>query len=152
MASADPDAFDARLVEVCKTISNRYEEFKQSIRNGDLGLAPIFWLMYIDLMYHQHEIHIAVQENNFNQRIRAWDYFLPFYFATNKSNYARYGIYYTHCMKAIDQLYPGLRTLLENNCLSVQAQDRYVVRTTIDQRGEQTLNRDAKTTGGICIG
>ena len=38
---------------------------------------------------------------------------------------------------------------MENNCLSVQSQDRYNVRTAVDQRGEQTLNRDAKTTGGI---
>ena len=33
--------------------------------------------------------------------------------------------------------------------MSVQAQDRHVVRTTIDQRGEQTINRDATTSGGI---
>ena len=32
---------------------------------------------------------------------------------------------------------------------SVQAQDRYPARTSIDQRGEQTINRDAKTAGGI---
>ena len=31
----------------------------------------------------------------------------------------------------------------------MQAQDRYMLRTAIDQRGKQTINRDAKTTGGI---
>ena len=108
-----------------------------------------FWVMYLDLMYHQNEIHIAVQENDFHKRVKAWEYFIPFYFATNKNNYARYGLYYNQCMKSIDVVYPGLRPLLENNCLSVQAQDRYAVRTSIDQRGEQTFNRDAKTTGGV---
>ena len=39
--------------------------------------------------------------------------------------------------------------MLEKPGLSVQAQDRYPVRTALDQRGEQTINRDAKTSGGI---
>ncbi len=33
--------------------------------------------------------------------------------------------------------------------MSVQAQEKLPLRIAIDQRGEQTLNRDAKTTGGI---
>ncbi len=46
-------------------------------------------------------------------------------------------------------LYSGLKELLDNNGFSVQAQERYPLRTAIDQRGEQTFNRDAKTAGGI---
>ena len=33
--------------------------------------------------------------------------------------------------------------------MSIQGQNRYPVRTAIDQRGEQTINREAKTMGGI---
>ena len=33
--------------------------------------------------------------------------------------------------------------------LSVQGQDKYPLETLIDQLGEQTMNRDAKATGGI---
>ena len=33
--------------------------------------------------------------------------------------------------------------------MSIQAQDRHPVRTAIDQRGEQTMNQDAKTSGGV---
>ena len=33
--------------------------------------------------------------------------------------------------------------------MSVQAQEKLPLRVAIDQRGEQTLNRDVKTTGGI---
>ena len=39
--------------------------------------------------------------------------------------------------------------MLKENGLSVQAQDRYPLRTSIDQRGEQTSNKDAKSSGGI---
>ena len=65
------------------------------------------------------------------------------------SFYFRYGSYYLHTMRSIDLLYPGLKDMLKANCLSVQAQDRYPVRIATDQRGEQTINKDAKLTGGI---
>ena len=39
------------------------------------------------------------------------------------------------------------RTDSGKNVLSVQAQDSYPLRTLVDQRGEQTINRNAKTSG-----
>jgi len=36
---------------------------------------------------------------------------------------------------------------LIKNGLSIQAQDKYPLATACDQREEQTINRDAKTTG-----
>ena len=39
--------------------------------------------------------------------------------------------------------------MMKHAGLSVQAQDKCPLRTSIDQRGEQTMNRDAKITGGI---
>ena len=49
----------------------------------------------------------------------------------------------------IDGIYPGLQKVLSSNGLSVQAQSNYPLRTAIDQRGEQTINCAAKTSGGI---
>ena len=64
-------------------------------------------------------------------------------------NYARYASYYVQVLKCIDKTHPGLKDLLASSGLSVQSQNRYPLRTAIDMRGEQTLNRDAKTSGGI---
>ena len=89
--------------------------------------------------------HTAVQENDFDLRHVSWKSFLPYYLAFNLHNYARYASYYVEVLDCIDGLYPGLR----QSGLSVQAQERYAVRTAIDQRGEQTINRDAKSSGGI---
>ena len=143
------DEYTPLVIDSSHVISAKYETFKEAIRKGTYGKTAQYWHMYMDLMRFQHQIHIAVQENDFNQRLHAWEYFIPYYFATNKSNYARYGSFYLQTMKSIDILYPGLKRILEANCLSVQAQDRYPVHTAIDQRGEQTFNRDAKTIGGI---
>ena len=72
---------------------------------------------------------------------------LPYYFALSKLNYVRYGTYYVETLKQIDILYPGLKPLLEKRGMSAQGQIAYPVRTAIDQRGEQSINRDAKTAG-----
>ena len=124
---------------------------RKSIRKGSLGKIAQFWLIYFYLMEHQHRIHIAVQENNCIERIIVWEYFLSFCFATNKINYDRYGSCHVQSMKCIDHLYPNLKQILENNYMSIQAQDTYAIRTAIDQRGEQTLNKDVKTTGGVRV-
>ena len=52
-------------------------------------------------------------------------------------------------MLKCDGIYPGLQKVLSSNGLSVQAQSNYPLRTAIDQRGEQTINCAAKTSGGI---
>ena len=41
-------------------------------------------------------LHKAVQENNFEARLYAWDYFIPFYstFKFNKMTYSQYGSFH----------------------------------------------------------
>ena len=46
-------------------------------------------------------------------------------------------------------MYPGLKEILTPAGMSVQDHDRNPLRTTIDMRGEQTLNSDAKTSVGV---
>ena len=49
----------------------------------------------------------------------------------------------------VDGIYPGLRATLSTCGLSVQPQNRYPIRTPIDQRCEQTINCSVKTSGRI---
>ena len=93
----------------------------------------------------QHQAHTAVQTNNFQMRLDAWERVLPYYFIFNKMNYARYGSGYAQSLKQIERKYHELKELLLPCGLSVQAQETHPVRTAIDQRGEQTIKRDAKT-------
>ena len=95
----------------------------------------------------QHQAHSAIQTNDFEMRLDAWERVLPYYFIFNKMNYAQYGSHYVQVLKQIESKYPGSKELLLPFGLSVQAHETYLVRTAIDQRGEQTINRDAKTSG-----
>ena len=96
------------------------------------------------MMRNQHMIHLAVQENNCDLRLAAWENWLPLYFATNQFSYARYDSYYIEVLANIETLYPGLKQLLQKTELSVQVQEMYPSRVAFDQRREQTVNRDAK--------
>ena len=147
--STDPELLNSRVIDDTIPFAKAYEKFRDAARNGSLGKTAKFWQVYLDLMRYQHMSHPAVLENDIEMRLFCWKMFLPFYFALNKMNYARYGSYYVRVLGNLNMLYPGAEELLINKGISVQAQDRYPVRTPIDQRGEQTINRDAKTAGGI---
>ena len=60
----------------------------------------------------QHQIHTAIQTNDFDMRLNAWKEMLPLHFALNKTNYARYGTWHVQPMTEVDDCYPGLRELL----------------------------------------
>ena len=85
----DPDLYNADIDAACSAFHKQYQQFKESIRMGNLGKTPQFWLIYLDLMNNQFYLHTAVQENDFKARLTAWDSFIPFYFAMSKANYAR---------------------------------------------------------------
>ena len=72
-----------------------------------------------------------------------------FIFALNKTYYSSLGAYYIRILKAIELLYPGCKDLLSKTGLSIQAQDLYPHHIVIDQRGEQTINWDAKISGKL---
>ena len=104
--------------------------------------------MYMDLIQLQHQAHFAVQENDFSIRLTI-KRLLPYYIYFNLQNYDRFLSYYVEILQNIEDIYPELKSILMSTGLSVQAQDRYPLKTSIDQRGEQTINHDAKTSGGI---
>ena len=109
------------------------------------------WLIYLDLMKVQHLARTAVQENDVNMRVLAWEKMLPFYFYFNKMNYIRYGTYYLQHLTHIETLNPGMKELLMAKGMNVQTQTAHPVLTAIGQREEQTINQDAKATGNIYI-
>jgi hypothetical protein len=94
-ACIDPIASCAVITENASSLYSEYQAFKEEARNGVLGKTAQFWIQfYMDLMECQRTAHLAVQENDFVQRLLAWKLFLPMYFVLNKQNYARYASYY----------------------------------------------------------
>ena len=128
---------------------DKYSQFQEQVRQGHYGKTSQFWLVYYLDMRNQHLIRTAVQSNNFSMRLSGLKNMLPYMFVLDKQNYARYGSLYVNTLENLDITHPGCRELIQFKGLSVQGQDRYPGRVAIDQRGEQTINRDAKVAGGI---
>ena len=145
--AAEPETYDESLLDFCSDVTCEYEQFRVKVSSGEFGKTAQFWLMYLELMRLQHQARTAVQTNDFEMRLDAWNKMLPYYFTFNKTNYARYGSYYVQSLKQIDNRYKGLKVLLNDAGISVQAQETHPLRVSVDQRGEQTINRDAKTAG-----
>ena len=146
--AADPEP--SLINEILDGISEfvqQYENYRSDCRQGKIGKTAQFWLHYLDLIRAQTMVHLAVQENNLDMLIGTWKLFIPLYFSLNKMNYARYGSYYLYTLINMDRLYPGIKDSWRKLEMSVQAQEGYPLRTSIDQRGEQAINRDAKTSG-----
>ena len=81
--------------------------------------------------------------------MNALDEMLPWFFAYDRTNYARYLPFYMEEMKALPQSQPFVHEHLRNGHFGIQRQEQYgFSRTACDQLIEQTVNRDSKTKGG----
>ena len=105
--------------------------------------------MYLDVIRDVYLLYRALQKNNFFLRLFELKQLVPLAFALNKTNYARYGSYYVNCLESRDSTYLGCFEIIAVKRLSVQGQDKYPCQRVVDQRGEQTMNRDAEISGGI---
>ena len=69
----------------------------------------------------------------------------------DKQNNARYDSFCVTLMLNMETTYSGLKTLLTVKKISFEGQDRYPLRSLVDQRGEQTINKDANTAGYLFL-
>ena len=125
-------------------LSEKYMIYKQIVRDGKMGITPQFWMIWNGLIEKQNYFHTALQEGKSDERMCAWEFFLLFYFSTNKHNHARHGTWYIHQIRNRDSLHSG-----DEIIFSVHSQARHNLQTAADQGGEQSLNKDAKTMGSI---
>ena len=126
--TSDSAEFEEETIRAsCQNVVQNYESFKQRGRYGELGKTAKLWIMYLDLMKHQHMAHTAVQENELEMSILAWKSMLLYYFYFSKTNYARYEMYYVQQLHHLETLYPGMKPLVEGKGISVQHQSINVV-------------------------
>ena len=57
-----------------------YVKKQQQGLAGDYGKTPQFWLKYVSLVDTLHALHLAIQSNNFEEKIQCWRKMLPLFF------------------------------------------------------------------------
>ena len=94
LANINKENLESLLDDESTAFTQTYQRYRSRIRNGTAGKTTQFWMIYHELMEAQVMAHNGVQENNIDMMVKAWQTFLPMYFAFNKVNYTRYGSYY----------------------------------------------------------
>ena len=70
---------DETIEENLMQLSEKYMIYMQRVRDGQMGVTSQFWMICMDVIEKQHHFHTTVQEGNFDGKMCAWEFFLPFY-------------------------------------------------------------------------
>jgi len=126
------------------------ETFINGVRDNNMfGKTAQFWVEYVDCVWTLLRFQKAIKENNFQHYVTSLRQMCPLLFAADRLNYARYlPIYCTQLMN-LHESHPRSEILLEKSGLT--ASQSYVsgCRNALDLTIEQTINRSAKTVGGV---
>ncbi|XP_028410493.1 uncharacterized protein LOC114533190 [Dendronephthya gigantea] len=133
--------------EVFEKICNEYESFVEDASNKSRTFA--FWSMYIKVIGILLTFIRATRQINWKLHLAAFRAMIPWFFASDRVNYARYGSAYWLEMMSLERTHPGILPDLSSN-FAVQRQSNYgFSAVACDQTIEQTANRDSKTKGGL---
>lgn len=111
-----------------------YEYFKQLIRRGSNGKTAQFWLQYIDRVWLLLQFSFATRQNDSELHIISLEKLCPLLFCMDHQGL---------------NLPDTAKKLLENNGFSVARSSKQAARVPVDLTIEQTINKHAKTKGGI---
>ncbi|GFO17511.1 hypothetical protein PoB_004401600 [Plakobranchus ocellatus] len=124
----------------------QYEVFKKQTGDGHFGKTAQFWVQYMDRIWLLLQFSFATKTNSLDLHIFYFQKLCPLLFSMDHQNYAKYfGVYYIMLVNLPQQS----KDLLLANGFSVSRSDTPASRTAVDMTIEQTINKHAKTSGGI---
>ncbi|KAK3701946.1 hypothetical protein RRG08_017837 [Elysia crispata] len=126
----------------------QYKYFKEEVRAGRHGKTSQFWVQYMDRVWLLLRFLRATKMNDLDLHITCLQLY-PLLFSMDHHNYVRYLTVYFISLLNLSDSHPGAESLLHNNSFSVCRSDVPASRTAVDLTIEQTINRHAKTRGGI---
>ena len=126
-----------------------YESFKENVRSGDFGKTQKFWVDYMDKIWLVLQFLRAIKLNHLDLHVACLYKLCPLFFSHDHPNYARYTTIYCLILLNLDMTHPGLKDLLKRNGFNVDRSGVPTSRNAIDITMEQTINRHAKSHGGI---
>ncbi|KAK3730477.1 hypothetical protein QZH41_014705 [Actinostola sp. cb2023] len=147
----DPKQCESILNSDCfKEMHSLWKQYLQYLRSEN-GPLSTFWMSYIDIV---GDILLglirASREGNWQLHLHAIRNMIPWCFAYDKINYARYlPVYYAQMMN-LPSDHPEVYSNFMAGTFSVQlAGESPFGRIPVDQTTEVTVNKDTKSIGGI---
>ena len=131
-----------------KTTVEKYESFVEKRRAEN----PTFdyWSSYIDMVQGLLLFQRGTREGDWELHLSSLRQLLPWFFAYDRMNYARYLPAYISEMERLPESHPTIYNSFLEGEFVIQRQDRYgFSQIACDLAIEQTCNRDSKTNGGM---
>ena len=93
--------------KVCLEVLHLFDVYTQQIRNGEAGELAAFWMSYIDMVDIVLGLVRAAREGKWDLHLQSVRAMIPWLFAYDRVNYARYLPYYYASMTRLDTTHPG---------------------------------------------
>jgi hypothetical protein len=129
--------------------AEEYLKFKDEVRKGSMGKTAQFWLIYCDCVWILLRFMEAIKENDLELYMTSMRAMCALMFSADHLNYARYLPMYYIQLKNLTKVNQEAKLLLGKYGISVARSNVPACRNAVDLTIEQTINRSAKTTGGI---
>ena len=129
-------------------VSQLFSMYMHYLRHGN-GKLSKFWMSYVDMVEILLELLRASREGDWELHLSSISEIVPWCFAYDKPNYARYLSAYLHEMSHLPEEHPDTLEYLRSGGFSVQiGEDNPFGRIPVDQTCEETVNKDTQTSGG----
>jgi len=129
-------------------ILNLFSQYCDEMRN-ERGPMAAFWMTYVDIVEILLAMIRASREGNWSLHLHSVRSLLPWCFAYDKVNYARYLSVYLAQMSRLVYDHPEIYKQMMDGGFSVQLSDNNPFgRVPVDQTLEETINKDTQTAGG----
>ena len=128
--------------------SNIFDKYMEFLRH-DNGKLSKFWLSYLDMVAILLRLLRVSMEGNWKLHVSTIRSMIPWCFAYDNVNYARYLSSYLSEMSHLGEEHPDVLAYLRSGGFSVQigATNKFD-KIPVDQTCEETVNRDTQTPGG----
>ena len=123
-------------------------EFEKFLRENN-GPTSAFWMSYIDMVETLLDLLRATREGNWNLYLQSIGKVIPWMFAYDHQNYARYLPIFYYDMLNLERTHPDIYADFLNGNFSIQLDStNSFSRLPVDEVIEKTINLDTQTAGG----
>ena len=134
--------------DVTLRMISKFNDFRENLRRQSGELAG-FWMSYVDMVSILLGLIRASREGDWRLHLHMVSKMIPWCFAYDRLNYARYLPCYLYDMSRLQIDHPNLHNFFINGGFSVQLGTKNPFgRIPIDQAIEETINKDTQTPGG----
>ena len=138
----------SRMDETLMSLVQEYADFKENIREGEMGKTARLWMSYMDHIWLILKLIQAVKVNDLSLYCECLYKMCDLFLSFDGHNYARYLTFFAVFLANVEETHPGATRLLENGAFSVARSFIPGNRCAVDKTMEETFIKHSKCRGG----